>query len=113
MPALATAMVTGPSARSAAAKKACTDFSSRTSRTLAKTRSPSKPGRRAPHRVLAQIAQRHPASGSVERLGDAQADAGGGSSDNDDGIAEIEATHARCLSCHRVTILVVVVLRRA
>src|SRR5437667_8128515 len=43
MPALATAMVTGPSARSAAAKKACTDFSSRTSPTPAKVRSPPSP----------------------------------------------------------------------
>src|SRR5713101_1688537 len=43
MPALATAMVTGPSARSAAAKKACTDFSSRTSTAPAKIRSPPSP----------------------------------------------------------------------
>src|SRR5260370_20824857 len=43
MPALATAMVTGPSARPAAAKKACTDFSSRTSTAPAKVRSPPSP----------------------------------------------------------------------
>jgi hypothetical protein len=39
----------------------------------------------------------------VERLGDAQADAGAGPSDDDHGIAEIEAAHARCLACHRIT----------
>jgi hypothetical protein len=76
MPALATAMVTGPSAQL---------------------------GRRALHRVLAQVAQRNPAARRVERPGDALADAGAGPRDDNHGVAEIEATHARCLSCHRAT----------
>ena len=61
----------------------------------------AQPRRRALHRVLAQVAQRHPAAGGVERLGDALADAGAGSRDDDHGVAEVEAAHARRLSCHR------------
>lgn len=61
----------------------------------------AQPGRRALHRVLAQVAQRHPAAGGMERLSDALADAGAGPGDDDHSVAEVEAAHARCLSCHR------------
>ena len=55
------------------------------------------------HRVLAQIAQRHPAAGGVERLRDRLADASAGPRDDDHGVAEVEAAHARCFSCHRAS----------
>src|SRR5437016_11282681 len=102
MPALATAMVTGPSARSAAAKKACTDFSSRTSTAPAKVRSPPSPAAASSTESLRKSPKRHPAAGAVERLGDALADASVGPRDDDHGVAEVEAAQARCLSCHRV-----------
>ena len=103
MPALATAMVTGPSARSAAAKKACTDFSSRTSTAPANTRSPPSSAATRLRRVLAHVAQRHAAAGGVERLRDALPDAGARARHDDHGVAEVEAAHARCFSCHRAT----------
>jgi len=101
MPALATATVTGPSARSAAAKKACPDFSLPHVDSAGEDPLAAQPGRRALHRVLAQVAQRHPGAGGVECLGDTLADAGPGPRDDDHGIGEVEAAHAHCLSCHR------------
>ena len=86
MPALATAIVTGPSARSAAAKNACTDFSSRTSTAPANTRSLASPAAAALHRVLAHVAQRHAAPGGVERLRDALPDAGARAGHDDHGV---------------------------
>ena len=104
MPALAIAIVTGPSALSAPAKKSLHRILVPHVDDAGEDPIAPQPGGCALHHVLMKISQRHPATGSVKCLSNAQANARRSPGDDDHGFAEIEAVHAR-LFRHRAVSL--------